>query len=603
MPFKALLVLTFTVLILTGNIARGDQDLSVRLKWFHSYQFAGYYAAYEKGFYADAGLNVTLKERDPKTTPADDVISGRDDFGVADSSIILRRLNGDPVVMLAVIFQSSPLILMTLAEKNLTSPLDLKGKKVMYQKDIDDALITAVFNEVGMSEQDFIHVPHNFDNDALLTGYADAMSAYISNQPFLYRKKGIAVNIISPSNYGIDFYGDNLFTSEAYIRKHPNITLKFREATLKGWEYALEHPDEVYDWLTEKYAPDAYTSREQFDYEVLTIRRMIKPRLHHIGDMNESRFQRLAEIYQEKGLVYGDGNISKLHYMHYYASEQESRLKLIILLGLTLIAILTALFFLINYKLKKVIEHKTQELIKANSVKNNFLASMSHELRTPLNSIIGYSSRLIKILGPDLEDKHNRALRAINNSGHHLLEMVNDLLDIEKIESGQMELNICPCDLESQISKAVNSVSILADEKGIYIKKPDKYPLETFDADPVRLTEIILNLLSNAIKYSSDGCITIDCSLTEQNGLEMLAIAITDQGIGIHATDIPKLFTRFRQFDEKSKNIKGHGTGLGLALVMELSKLHNGSVTCESTLGEGSTFTVTLPIKQDVKTQ
>lgn len=600
MRFKALFVLTFTVLILTGNIARGDQDISVRLKWFHNYQFAGYYAAYEKGFYKEAGLNVILKERDPDTTPADDVISGRDDFGVADSSIILRRLNGDPVVMLAVIFQSSPLILMTLAENNLTSPLDLQGKRVMYQKDIDDALITAVFNEVGMSEQDFIHIHHNFDDNALLTGHADAMSAYISNQPFIYRMKGIKVNIISPSNYGIDFYGDNLFTSEVFIRKNPTITLNFRQATIKGWEYALENPDEVYRWLTQKYAPETYTSREQFNYEALTIRRMIKPRLIHIGEMNESRFQRLAEIYREKDLIVGEGDIRKLHYKHYYTNKQESRLKLIILVGLTIIAILTALFFLINYKLKKVIEHKTQELIKANSVKNNFLASMSHELRTPLNSIIGYSSRLIKTLGPNLEDKHTRALRAINNSGHHLLEMVNDLLDIEKIESGQMGLNICPCNLEHQISKAVNSVSILADEKGIYIQKPDAYPIETFDADPVRLTEILLNLLSNAIKYSSDGYITIDCSLIEENGNEMLAIAITDQGIGIHPTDLPKLFTRFHQFDEKSKNIKGHGTGLGLALVLELTKLHNGSVTCESTLGEGSTFTVTLPVKQDV---
>ncbi|MBV1920771.1 MAG: ABC transporter substrate-binding protein [Pseudomonadales bacterium] len=120
----------------------------LQLKWFHQFQFAGYYAALEKGFYKEENLDVIIRERNIKKTPVEEVISGNADFGISDSSLILRKLAGDPIVALVVIFQISPLIIMSLEESGITSPSDLIGKRVMYQRDVDDALIMAVLNEV-----------------------------------------------------------------------------------------------------------------------------------------------------------------------------------------------------------------------------------------------------------------------------------------------------------------------------------------------------------------------------------------------------------------------------------------------------------------------
>jgi ABC-type nitrate/sulfonate/bicarbonate transport system substrate-binding protein len=214
-----------------------DDSLVLRLKWFHQFQFAGYYAALEKGYYSQEGLKVVIKQRDIGKNPLDEVVTGEVDFGISDSSLILKRLNGSPVVALAVIMQSSPLVLMSLDEKQVTTPFDLIGKRIMYQENVDDAIIMGVLNEFNIERKDFTFVPHNFDDQALINDHADVMSAYITNQPYTYRTKGLAINIINPANYGVDFYGDNLFTSERMLNENAEQVLAFRRASIKGCEF------------------------------------------------------------------------------------------------------------------------------------------------------------------------------------------------------------------------------------------------------------------------------------------------------------------------------------------------------------------------------
>ncbi|MCK5664872.1 MAG: ABC transporter substrate-binding protein, partial [Thiotrichaceae bacterium] len=169
------------------------EQVTLQLKWKHQFQFAGYYAAVEKGFYAEEGLEVTIRELDASQNHIQVVLNGDAEYGVSDSSIILHRLKGKPIVVLAPIFQHSPLVLLTKASDDIIGPMGLKGKRVMWQKDKDDAAITALFYQSGIKLNDLSYVPHNYDDNALIKGDVDAMSAYSTYQPFIYKELGMAL--------------------------------------------------------------------------------------------------------------------------------------------------------------------------------------------------------------------------------------------------------------------------------------------------------------------------------------------------------------------------------------------------------------------------
>ncbi|GAA5315994.1 MAG: hypothetical protein AseanaTS_11990 [Candidatus Pelagadaptatus aseana] len=576
----------------------------VQLKWFHSFQFAGYYAAIEKGYYQEEGLTVILRERQASSTPVDDVLNGHADFGVGESGLILERLNNKPVVILGVIMQRSPLVLISLAENGYTSPLDLAGKKVMFQKNTDNVSIEAAFNEVGLGWGDFVHVSHNFNDMALIEDGIDAMSAYLSDQPLIYRALGYKINVIDPASYGIDFYGDNFFTSESLIRTQPEQVMAFRRATLKGWNYALNHPLEVYRWLTSKYV----NHREQkpqnlFMEEVKIIRRMINPEVIPLGEMNANRLQRIADIYKQKQLAPLESELDEGFYYSGYMFGDSGPYKTwfhFLALAILVTALLLGLTIAINRSLAFKVSQRTRELEKANNAKTEFLASMSHELRTPLNSIIGYSERLLKKYSSDWDDRALYSMETIKRNGLHLLNLINDILDLAKIDSGKFELFLKPCLLQELIEEAAATLTHQIKEKHHRLSLPTHYPIKIVMADPVRLTQILLNLLSNAIKYTPEnGQIRVFVDRRKIHGKLYCRLAVQDNGMGISEEQQALLFKRFEQFDPETQKKIGAGSGLGLALSYEMVRLHNGQIKCHSQPGQGSTFAVYLPIQDE----
>jgi diguanylate cyclase (GGDEF)-like protein/PAS domain S-box-containing protein len=357
---------------------RADAHYTLKLKWYHQFQFAGYYAAKEKGYYRDEGLDIELQELGESDSIVDDVLAGRADFGIGGASLILRRFNGDPVVMLAAIFQSSPLALMTMAQDNLKSPLDLVGKRVMYRLWEDDAQLSAVFNEFGMSHNDFDYMAHNYDNDALLKGQVDAISVYVTNQPYLYTSRGLAVNIISPANYGVDFYGDILFTSEQMIGEHPQAVLAFRRASLKGWEYALENQQEIVDLILSKYPGKQPKGRDALLFEAEATRRLIKPGLVDVGQISPKRFERLAGIYRERGLVEPQATLEGIYYTEYYQREPYREWMLrISIIGVVLVSIVAALMGVFNRRLKRLVELRSAALYQSDAKLQRYLKTIN----------------------------------------------------------------------------------------------------------------------------------------------------------------------------------------------------------------------------------
>ncbi len=352
------------ILAVVPTAAAAPEKVVLQLKWFHQFQFAGYYAAREKGFYAEEGLEVEIRERDPARVPTDVILAGEAQFGISDSSIVLRRLQGKPLVVLAAVFQRSPLVLMTLDESQIASPLQLIGKRVMFQRNVDDALLTATFAELGIGEGDYTHVPHTFQDDALLTGTADAMSAYVTDQPFYYQSRGHSVNIISPSNYGIDFYGDLLVVGEEYLRRNTDKALAFRRASLKGWAYALDHPEEVIGWLQDRYPSKKSTEHLRFEAE--STRRMVLPEVIELGHFNRGRFQRIATIYEQLQMVGADSNLNGIHYLDHLGDDQQLSTWISVLLVVLVLTFLMALVLWAGTRrLKAAVASRTEDLLHA----------------------------------------------------------------------------------------------------------------------------------------------------------------------------------------------------------------------------------------------
>ena len=249
-----------------------------------------------------------------------------------------------------------------------------------------------------------------------------------------------------------------------------------------------------------------------------------------------------------------------------------------------------------NARSFQLTQEAVEEMREIDRLKSQFLANMSHELRTPLNSIIGFSRVILKGIDGPVTDLQQQDLEAIHNSGQHLLDMINDILDLSKIDAGKMELNIEEVQLGEVIDSVMSTAGGLVKEKPIRLVNNTPANLPNVYADRTRIRQVMINLLSNAAKFTDEGTVTVDTSISSNtNGQAELMISVTDTGIGIAPEDHDKLFEPFSQVDA-SPTRKSGGSGLGLSISRRLVELQGGRIGLESAAEGGSTFYFTLPM-------
>ena len=245
-----------------------------------------------------------------------------------------------------------------------------------------------------------------------------------------------------------------------------------------------------------------------------------------------------------------------------------------------------------NARLFHEIQDKSRQLEIANQHKSDFLANMSHELRTPLNAIIGFSEVLVEKMFGEVNDKQLDYLKDIHSSGKHLLSLINDILDLSKIEAGRMELDVADFDLRSALENAITLVRERAQRHGIELSLEVDPSLGNFRGDERKFKQILLNLLSNAVKFTPEGG---KVGVAARPAAEVLEVSVTDTGVGIAAADQELVFEEFKQVGTDYTR-KAEGTGLGLALTKRFVELHGGKIWLASEPGKGSTFTFTIPL-------
>ena len=246
---------------------------------------------------------------------------------------------------------------------------------------------------------------------------------------------------------------------------------------------------------------------------------------------------------------------------------------------------------------KREVEDKAEEAARASKCKSEFLANMSHELRTPMNSIIGFTDRLLsKELGDSMGQRDLQALEIVERNAKHLLELLNSILDLSKIEAGRMEVNLSQFDLVDAIREVNTYVASLVDGKPIELKAELPETPIYVQADRTKIGQVLSNLISNGIKYTEEGAVTVSICRSEDEWLgPVTRVSVSDTGIGIKKEDLSQLFTKFSQLDSSTSRVVG-GTGLGLCIALQFAEMHGGRIEVESEFGEGSEFTFVLPL-------
>src|SRR5690554_191538 len=651
---SALVLLVFATSLLADEKSQLT-PVSIKFHWQHQFQFAGIYAAQEKGFYQDAGLSVTILTG--QKAPFDEVEAEQVDFGISGAGLVVERLKGRPFVALAAIFQSSPYTWLLRADSTIHAPNDFAGKTIIRQSYADDLSAMLLQYDIHTPQLNIVD-PMPADIDNLIYGKIDALTAYISNEPFWMESRGVAYRTLSPHEFNINFYSDIIFTSEAFLQRYPEKVAAFQQATLRGWQYALEHPHEIIDLILKDYNVQN-KSRAHLEFEAQKLSELSLYPTVLLGHMTKERWQKIASHYQQLGVV---NNTDRLEGFIYTPAPSMNKWLKASLAALSILAMITLIGYLLkrrhaqflskeialqtaaleaelikgkalemrakreserlqtllNHTLEGVITiddhgiiqnfnaasvclfgyqpdeiigqnitrlmpahyrqrhqqglsrfletekptiigqpteleglHRSGQIIpieltisafkwegrcfftgiirdislqkaehlaliaakeeaeKANQAKSEFLSAMSHELRTPLNAILGFAQLLQSDEQSPLTDTQYDSLKLIEQSGTHLLKLINDVLELAKIETGAVDVSIEQVDINTTLKHCLPMLKNLADRYQVHIHTGN-IPRQMVLADLTKLKQVLINLISNAIKYNRpNGEVTI----------------------------------------------------------------------------------------------
>ena len=300
------LLITYLLLLLSLHASESNQKVTLYLDWLNQFQFAGYYMAKENGYYNDLDLDVNIIEysKDANNDITQKVIKDEAVYGIGKSSLIIDKFAGNDIILLSSIFQNSPMALISLSSSNIKTPKDLINKKIMITNDAKESVsIKSLLMSEGVNFQDLNtqNFSSNEIND-LINGNIDAITCYLSNEPFILKQKNIDFNIIHPNNYNFDFYEGILFTSQKELKNNPIRAQNFNQASIKGWEYAFNNIEKTAKIIYEKYNTQN-KSLESLIFEGEVLKKLSKIDENLLGNINPRTIDEIKRIYSLLNLM------------------------------------------------------------------------------------------------------------------------------------------------------------------------------------------------------------------------------------------------------------------------------------------------------------
>ncbi|MCU0791858.1 MAG: ABC transporter substrate-binding protein [Opitutaceae bacterium] len=351
----------FAAWFFTGLSARASEPVRLQLKWHHQFQFAGYYAALLQGYYAEEGLEVDIQEGGADRAPIARVLSGQAHFGVSDTDVLLERLQGRPLVACAAIFQHSPYVILSRMERHIRSPRDLIGARVMLAEGQGASQFRAMLAREDIDAGAIQIVPHSWNLDDLVAGKVDAVSAYATVEPYLLSRRGVTPSLLRTLDYGVNFYGDTLFTTETFLAEHPERARAFVRASLRGWDYAMRYPEKIVEYiLTLPSTASRGTARDQLLAEAEAMRAYVLPDVVELGHMNRARWQIIADTFITQDLAPDGASLDG-----FMIEPERADLRRIILIATALVGALGGIIALVafwNVQMRSRVQERTRAL-------------------------------------------------------------------------------------------------------------------------------------------------------------------------------------------------------------------------------------------------
>ena len=406
---RFILSIILTVASCHVSTAAALDTVTLQLKGTHSFEFAGYYAALEQGYYAEAGLTVKIKEAPTGVDAVTEVSYGNAEYATGGSVLLLDRNAGKPVVLLAVIFQHSPYEIIA---RQTQSIHDLAGKKIILEPQAKELLAYLKSEEISPEKMTLLE--QSPDAEDLINGKVDAISASTIFQPYYLDRANFSYQTYSPRSAGIDFYGDNLFTSDQELQQHPDRVKAFRAASLRGWKYAMAHVEEVTSLIVSKYSQRH--PRQYFLYQAKQMQSLIHPELVEIGDFNPGRWRYIADSYAEIGLL--PENYS-LEGFFYDQPRKFNFKKFYTVLGIVMALLIFAgmlRFYIYRLKRKYSLASKNSQLTDQQEITHSKILELLGN-GSPLNTILE-----VIVRGAEQAIPGTRcSISILDNTGSHLL--------------------------------------------------------------------------------------------------------------------------------------------------------------------------------------
>ena len=409
-------------IFLTVAHAKEVQKVSLQLHWKHQFEFAGFYAALEKGYYRDEGLNVDIIEVSEDINSIEEVVNSRVNYGVTYSSLVEKYIDGEPVVMLANIFKHSALVL--IAQEDIHDISDLVGKRIMSDKtSLMSSGINNMLTKFDVSLDEVELVKQTYSLDDFIEKKVDVTTAYITNEPYYLNQKKIKYTIFNPSSYDSGFYDVNIFTSLEEVKNNPQRAEAFTRASIKGWEYALNNSAEIINLILKKYNTQN-KSREALEYEASMTKNLILPYVYKLGSIDRNIINKMAKQYAtNKNISYENIDFSDF----YIDKETENKENTEKYFYFKLSALFVVLLVVVMYRYNKVRANSRKMRKNINIIDDNVLISYSD-----INgNIVNVSEAFCKLTGykrDEIIGKNHRIFKHPDNKSELFEEMWETIL-------------------------------------------------------------------------------------------------------------------------------------------------------------------------------
>ena len=362
---KKILRLICLLLLLSNSTQAQQVTVKLQLKWYHQFQFAGFYAAHLKGYYSQEGIDIQILEGSELISPFKTITTGKADFAISDPEILFKSYKRFPLVAAFATLQSTPYGIISLSESNIRRPSDLVGKKLMSYTTQGSNIFKAVMLKEGIPLDKIKILSRNKDSEQLIDGTADAVITHITSQPALLKGMGVNPVVMNFLDYGVNFYGDVVFTSKQFSASSPQTVEAFNRASRRGWEYALKHKHKMADHiLTLPGVKQRGLTRQHLLEEANELEKLIAPKFIEIGHLNAARWHHMLSVYQEIGLADKSITLKNLIFEHH--EKKDSTWYDILIYSLGISAILITIAIVLNWGLRSRVLLQTSALRKEN---------------------------------------------------------------------------------------------------------------------------------------------------------------------------------------------------------------------------------------------